>query len=184
MRALRNKNRDLHFGHSTSRIRDLFVSVITPTEPLGENPGTSQFVRISRNARCCSGVYQEKSYQPYRRRSRLYQQNQQGGCCRSLGLPRPCACPKRHSIERLNLLAISSQADLPRGRFHLREEADETLHGFLQSFAPEQASHASVRQKKTLHSSVWPKKLCPEQIGPAKCATPRTGCVTGRCPLR
>jgi hypothetical protein len=50
MRALRNKKRDLHFGHSTSRIRDLFVSVITPTEPLGENPGTSLFVRISRNA--------------------------------------------------------------------------------------------------------------------------------------
>jgi hypothetical protein len=125
MRALRNKDRDLHFGHSTSRIRDLFVSVITPTEPLGENPGTSQFVRISRNARCCRGVYQEKSYQPYRRRSRLYQQNQQGGCSRSLGLPRPALAKARLRFDDKPVGEFQSGG--PR-RFSSAGGADETLH--------------------------------------------------------
>jgi hypothetical protein len=61
VRALRNKNRDLHFGHFTSRIREasLFVSVIAPTELLRDNQSTSQFDRITRKADAAAAFIKE-----------------------------------------------------------------------------------------------------------------------------
>jgi hypothetical protein len=108
MRALRNKKRHLHFGHSTSRIRDLFVSVITPTEPLGENLGTPYLLALAE----CPTLQQRlprKIVQPYPRRSRLCQQNQcivllavvcaeasftcLSATKESLTIPHPCCLP-------------------------------------------------------------------------------------------